>query len=309
MHGRATILLKKGEDYRMKLRLSMLLLLVFTLLVGCGTTEQAGGKSEGEGESKDVTIKFGVTPWTSTVPPTKVAKLLLEDMGYTVEETNADAGGVYTGLSRGDLDVFMDAWLPVMHANYMEKYKDSLDDTAVSYLDGELGWVLPTYVEGIDSIEDIKGKEDLFGGKIYGIEEGAGMTVTSREIIEQLGLDLEYVASSEGGMLAQAQRMLSKEEPVLFLGWRPHPMFANYDLKVLKSPGEYFATSEVHVITNKELKEKAPEAYEFLSKWSMNVSDIEAMIVKIEDEGQDPEEVAQEWIDNHQDEVNAMIGK
>ncbi len=290
-------------------KISVFFLVLSALLVGCGSNENTGGETTEGSEAKDVTIKFGVTPWTSTVPPTKVAKLLLEDMGYTVEETNADAGGVYTGLSQGDLDVFMDAWLPVMHANYMEKYGDSLDDTAVSYMEGELGWVIPTYVEGIEKVEDIKGKEDLFGGKIYGIEEGAGMTVTSREMIEELGLDLEFVASSEGGMLAQAQRMMANEEPVLFLGWRPHPMFANYDLKVLPSPGEYFQTSEVHVVTNNELQEKAPEAYEFLSNWKMSVSDIEDMIVKIEDDGVDAEEVAQEWIDNHQDEVNAMLGE
>ncbi len=291
-----------------KLKVSLLLLLAFILLVGCSSGASTSGEN-GEEESKDITINFGVTPWTSTIPPTKVAKLLLEDLGYTVKETNADAGGVYTGLSKGDLDVFMDSWLPVMHANYMEQFGDKLEDTAVSYTDGELGWVIPTYVEGIESIEDLKGKEDLFGGKVYGIEEGAGMSVTSKKMIEELGLDFEYVASSEGGMLAQAQRLMAKEEPVLFLGWRPHPMFANYDLKVLPSPEGYFDTSEVHVITNNELKDKAPEAYELLSNWSMNVSDIEKMIVEIEDNNRDAEEVAQEWIDNHPDEVKAIKGE
>lgn len=291
-----------------KLKVSLLLLLAFILLVGCSSGASTSGEN-GEEDSKEITITFGVTPWTSTIPPTKVAKLLLEDLGYTVKETSADAGGVYTGLSKGDLDVFMDSWLPVMHANYMEQFGDKLEDTAVSYTDGELGWVIPTYVEGIETVEDLKGKEDLFGGKVYGIEEGAGMSVTSQKMIEELGLDLEYVASSEGGMLAQAQRLMAKEEPVLFLGWRPHPMFANYDLKVLPSPEGYFDTSEVHVITNNELKDKAPEAYELLSNWSMNVSDIEKMIVEIEDNNRDAEEVAQEWIDNHPDEVKAIKGE
>jgi glycine betaine/proline transport system substrate-binding protein len=294
-----------------KWKIGFILMLAVFMLISCGTGANDEGEDNAEqngGNNEGVTINFGVTPWTSTVPPTKVAKLVLEDMGYTVNETQADAGGVYTGLARGDLDVFMDAWLPVMHANYMEKYGDKLDDTAVSYTEGQLGWVVPSYVEGIESVEDIKGKEDLFGGKIYGIEEGAGMTVTSREMIEKLGLNLEYVASSEGGMLAQAQRLMENEEPVLFLGWRPHPMFVNYDLKVLESPEDYFQTSEVHVITNNELKDEAAEAYEFLSKWKMPVEDIEEMIVKI-DEGQDPEKVAQEWIDNHQDQVKEMKGK
>lgn len=288
-----------------KLKLSFLMLLLFTLLIGCSSQSQETGGNE---SSNKETITFGVTPWTSTIPPTKVAKLLLEDMGYTVEEKNADAGGVYTGLSRGDLDVFMDAWLPDMHANYMDRYSSQLEDLAVSYTEGELGWVIPSNVEGIESIEDLKGKEDLFGGKVYGIEEGAGMTVTSKEMIEEYGLDLEYVASSEGGMLAQASKLMKSGDPVLFLGWRPHPMFVDYDLKVLEDPKGFFKTSEVHVVVNNGLKEKAPEVHEFLSKWSMPVEDIEEMIVKIE-EGADEEEVAQEWIDNNQDKVDTMLGK
>jgi glycine betaine/proline transport system substrate-binding protein len=292
-------------------KIGLQLLFMFTLLVGCagGDTDNADVTDDQQAQKgKGETITFGVTPWTSTIPPTKIAKLLLEDMGYTVEEVEADAGGVYTGLSMGELDVFMDSWLPDMHANYMKKFGDKLDDTAISYPNGELGWVMPTYVEGIDSIEDIKGNEEKFDGKIFGIEEGAGMTMTSREMIKEYGLDLQYVASSEGGMLAQASRLIKQEKPVLFLGWRPHPMFVDFDLKVLKDPKGFFKTSEVHVITNQGLKERLPEAYEFLSNWKIDVDDIEQMIVEI-DKGRDAEEVAQEWIDNHQDQVNKMLGK
>ncbi|UFJ40312.1 glycine betaine ABC transporter substrate-binding protein [Brevibacillus humidisoli] len=301
------------------IKLGLTAVLMFLLaLTGCatGTDQGQGGEAPAEqpaeqqpaDEKKDVTITFGVTPWTSTVPPTQIARLLLEDMGYTVKLQDADAGVVYTGLSKGDIDVFMDSWLPDMHRNYMEKYGENIEDTAVSYPNGELGWVIPTYVEGINSVEDLKGKEDLFGGKIYGIEEGAGMTITSREMIKTYGLNLQYVPSSESGMLAQAKREIGQNNPVLFLGWRPHPMFVNWDLKVLPDPKKFFKTSEVHVLTNKGFKEKAPEAHAFLKKWSIPVEDIEAMIVQIND-GKDPREVARAWIDNNQDKVNEMLGK
>jgi glycine betaine/proline transport system substrate-binding protein len=300
------------------LKMSFILTLMFAVMVsGCGTAQDNGAEQgnkeevkagEGDTDNKDVTVTLGVTPWTSTVPPTYVAKLLLEDMGYTVKLQSADVGVVFTGLSRGDIDVFMDAWLPDMHKNYMDKYRENLVDTAVSYPNGELGWVIPANVEGIESIEDIKGKEDLFEGKMYGIEEGAGMTITSREMIEEYGLNLQYVASSESGMMTQAKRMISQDKPILFLGWRPHPMFVNWDLKVLKDPKQFFKTSEVHVITNKGFADKAPEAFQFLSNWKMPVDDIEAMIVKIND-GVEPDKVANEWIQNNPDKVNQMLGK
>lgn len=270
------------------------LTLLFSLgLTGCGTA--------------DKTITFGVTPWTSTVPPTYVAKAILEDMGYTVELQNADVGVVFAGLAKGDIDVFMDSWLPDMHKNYLEKYGDKLDDVAISYKEGELGWVVPQYVD-INTVDEIKGKEDLFGGKIYGIEEGAGMTMTSREMIEEYDLDLEYVASGEPAMLTQVKKEITNGDPVLFLGWRPHSMFANWDLKVLPDSKGYFKTSEVHVIASTDLKEKAPEAYNFFKNWSMPVGDIEEMILQM-DNGADPAELANEWIENNQDKVNEMLGK
>ncbi|WP_077622749.1 glycine betaine ABC transporter substrate-binding protein [Sediminibacillus massiliensis] len=289
-----------------KIIFSLVMILVLGIISACGADSQGEEASTNSDEGKP-TITFGVAPWTTTVPPTKVAGLILEDMGYTVEETKADVGGVFTGLSRGDLDVFMDSWMP-MHENYFEKYSDSIEDTAVSYPEAETGWVVPTYMEDINSISDIGGNEDIFDNKYYGIEEGASATKTSKELIKAYGLDMEHVASSEGGMLAQASRLMKQEEPVVFFGWRPHTMFNKYDLKVLEDDKGFFETSSVHVVTNNNLKDKAPEAYEFLSNWSIPIDDVEEMIVKIE-EGADETEVAQEWIDNNQEKVNKMIGE
>jgi glycine betaine/proline transport system substrate-binding protein len=80
------------------------------------------------------------------------------------------------------------------------------------------------------------------------------------------------------------------------------------DIKVIEDTKGYFSIPDIHVITNAGLKEEAPEVHEFLSNWSIDIDDLEAMIVAIED-GADPEEVAREWIDNNQDRVNEMIGK
>ncbi|MGB2993604.1 MAG: glycine betaine ABC transporter substrate-binding protein [Paenisporosarcina sp.] len=228
-------------------------------------------------------------------------------MGYEVKETASDAGSVYMGLSRRDLDVFMDAWVP-MHQTYLDKFEGKIESTAVSYPEADTGWTVPTYMEDINSLEYLKGREGEFDNEFYGIETGAGATIESAEIIEAYEFDFKQVSSSEGGMLAQAQRLMEQEKPVVFYGWRPHTMFNKFDLKVLTNEKGFFETSSVQVITNSELKDNAPEAYEFLSNWNITLDEVEEMIVKIED-GQEPEEVAQEWIDNNQDKVNEMIGK
>lgn len=288
-----------------KILLTVTVILLAAFAAACSS--ETAATEEGTAGASQETITFGVTPWTSTVPPTKIAGLILQDMGYEVKEIEADAGSVYTGLSRGDLDVFMDAWVP-MHQNYLDKFEENIESTAVSYPEADTGWVVPAYMEDINTLEDLKGREGEFENKFYGIEKGAGASIESDEIIEAYEFDFTQVNSSEGGMLAQAQRMMEQEEPVVFYGWRPHTMFNKFDLKVLTNDQGFFETSSVEVITNKELKENAPEAYEFLSNWNITIDEVEEMIVKIE-EGEDPVAVAQEWIDNNPDKVAEMKGE
>lgn len=288
-----------------KFLFGLITVLLVVVLAACSSGDKKN--DEKSSAEKDQTITFGVTPWTSTVPPTKIARLILEDMGYKVKETNADVSSIYIGLSRGDINVYMDSWMP-SHEVHLEKYEGKVEDTAVSFSGAASGLVVPTYMEDINSIEDLIGKEDLFNNEIYGVEAGGNAAKIIDSLIEGYGLDMKQVNSSEGGMIAQGTRQMQQKKPVVFYGWRPHTMFNKMDIKVIEDTKGYFSIPDIHVITNAGLKEEAPEAYEFLSNWSIDIDDLEAMIVAIED-GADPEEVAREWIENNQDKVNEMIGK
>ncbi|SIS49193.1 glycine betaine ABC transporter substrate-binding protein [Salimicrobium flavidum] len=285
-----------------KLFITLMTITMVSILAACGSTEEGSAENEASGEKETITL--GVTPWTSTVPPTEVAQLVIEDMGYNVEQTQADVASTFMGLSGGDIDAYMDSWMPV-HEVYFEKYSDSIEDTATSYDDAASGLVIPEYVEGVNTISDLKGNEDKFGNTIYGIEEGASATEELRDLIEEYDLDMELVPSSEGGMMAQAQKDMSKEKPVVFYGWRPHTMFNKFDIKLLEDEDGFFESASVHVVTNKNLEEKAPDVYNFLSNWSISIDDVEEMILKIE-EGADKKDVAKEWIENNKDKIDNM---
>lgn len=297
-----------------KILLMMMTVLLLAVIAACSSGDKktddkkTDDKTSEVSKGTDQTITFGVTPWTSTVPPTKVASLILQDMGYDVKETNADVSSIFIGLSRGDIDVYMDSWMPT-HQVHLDKYGDKVEDTAVSYRDADSGLVVPVYMDDINSIEDLIGKEELFANELYGVEPGGNAAKVLNGVIEDYGLDMEQINSSEGGMLAQAIRLMEQEKPVVFYGWRPHTMFNKLDLKVLEDPKGLFSVPSVHVITGGGLKESAPEAYEFLKNWSIPLEDVEAMITEIEDGGKQPEVIAREWIDNNQDKVNEMLGK
>ena len=290
-----------------KILITAMVVLMIIVSAGCSSNNKKSGNGSASSDKKQKTITLGVTPWSSTVPPTEIASLILQDMGYKVKETKADVGSVFMGLSRGDIDVFMDAWLP-MHQKYLDKFKGNIKSIAVSYPKAETGWTVPKYMKNINTLQDLKGHEDEFDNKFYGIEAGTSSTEESNKVIKAYNFDLTQVNSSEGGMLAQVKRRISQKKPVVFFGWRPHTMFNKFDLKVLTNKKGFFKTSSVQVIANNDLKKNAPDAYKFLSNWNISIDDVEEMITKI-DAGKDPKKVAQEWIDNHQDKVNKMMGK
>ncbi|MEN1966622.1 glycine betaine ABC transporter substrate-binding protein [Lentibacillus sp. N15] len=283
----------------------LITILVSLAMYGCSSSGDSKDASEGD----KPTLTFGVTNWTSTVPPTKIAEKILKDMGYKVEEINADAGSVYTGMSNDDIDVFMDSWYPAQK-QYIEKYADSIESIAVSYDDANSGMVVPKYMTDINDVEDLKGQEDIVNHEMFAIGEGDPAMQEMEKMIDFYDLDLEMINSSEAAMLAAALPKMEEKKPVLFYGWRPHSMFEKYDLKILtnkKAASEegLFDKSSVHVIANKKFKEQAPEAYNFLSNWSISIEDMEKMIAEI-DNGKDPDKVTQAWIDNNQDKIDKM---
>src|SRR5699024_1504957 len=286
-----------------KTLLTFMVVLLSLAMYGCSSND-----SSGDGDKPKLTL--GVTNWTSTVPPTKIVHKILEDMGYEVDEIEADAGSVYTGMSSGDIDIFMDSWYP-NQKQYIDRYSDSIESVGISYSDADSGMVVPKYMEDINDVADLKGKEDLVDNEMFAIGEGDPAMQNMEKMIDVYDLDIEMTNSSEAAMLAAAEGKMENKEPVLFYGWRPHTMFNKYDLKILTNkdaPDGLFDGSDIHVIANKELEDKAPEAYDFLSNWSISIEDMEEMIAKI-DNDEDPDEVTQTWIDNHQDEIEEMKGE
>jgi len=285
----------------------MMIALAFTMmLVGCSS--QNSDQETTKTEPSKGTIVLGMTEWTSTKAPSAIMKALLESKGYQVEYKKAEQPVLFLGLKKQDIDFFMDAWLPYTEAPLWEKYQDDLVQVATSYENAPLGWVVPSYVE-VNSISDLNGKADLFEGKIIGLSEGSGMTETSREMIKDYGLNFEYVASGEATMMTEAKRKIDRNEPIIFLGWRPHSMFQKFDLKFLEDPKENFKTDNVYVISYKGIEEKHPEVYDIMSRWSIEVAELEAMMLENEENGTPFEELAQKWIADHPEKVNELLGQ
>jgi len=112
-----------------------------------GVTAKPGKKS----------IKIGYINWDEDVATTHLWKKILEAKGYSVKITLvSDAGPLYVGLSKGDVDLYLDGWLPATHAAYWKKYGDNLTKIVKWYDSAPLTIAVPKYMK-IDSLEDLKG--------------------------------------------------------------------------------------------------------------------------------------------------------
>jgi glycine betaine/proline transport system substrate-binding protein len=111
------------------------------------------------------------------------------------------------------------------------------------------------------------------------------------------------VESSEQGMLAQVQRATRKGDPIVFLGWEPHPMNANFDLTYLEGGDDFFGPNlggaTVYTNTRAGYVEECPNVGKLLQNMEFSLAMENEIMGKILDDGQDPEEAAAEWIQNN----------
>ncbi|MFH9040901.1 ABC transporter permease/substrate binding protein [Streptomyces sp. NPDC017966] len=250
-------------------------------------------------------------PWEEDVAVTYLWKNVLERRGYTMNLKQMDVGPVYTGLASGDLDLNFDAWLPYAQKNYWDRSKDKLTDLGTWYEPTSLEIAVPSYVKDVKSLEDLKGKADLFDGRIIGIEPGTGeMQLLKNEVMPGYGLEDEYevVDGSTPAMLAELKRALAEKEPVAVTLWSPHWAYSDYELTKLKDPKKAFGEGNtIRTIASKKFPEQYPQLTEWIKGFRMSEDELGTLEAEIKDRGQGHEEEAvAAWLEEHPDMVERM---
>ncbi|MFF8954745.1 ABC transporter permease/substrate binding protein [Streptomyces sp. NPDC014894] len=260
---------------------------------GAEKSERPAGAAD-IGKGREVTI--GYIPWDEGIASTFLWKEVLERRGFQVETKQLEAGALYTGLAGGQIDFQTDGWLPVTHAQYWKKYGDRLEDLGSWYGPTSLELSVPSYVDGIDSLDDLKGQSDRFKGRIIGIEPSAGMMgLLNDKVLDAYGLKGEYkvVDGSTPGMLAELKRAYQKKEPVLTTLWSPHWAYSTYDLKKLKDPQDAWGKGDgVHTIARKGFTADHPEIGRWLGDFKMTEKQLTGLEAQIQRTGTGKEQDA-----------------
>lgn len=196
------------------------LALIVALLAACSGNPRsfsggggAGGGDAAAGGGGDKSISIAMVPgWDEDIAATYMWKALLEEKGYTVNVQELEIASTFTGLANDQIDLYLDAWLPSTHAAYWSRYESKLEALTTWSL-GKNMLVVPQYVD-VSSLDQLRAASAEFGGRIVGIEAGAGlMAATRTKVMPAYGLDnYTLVEGSSPAMLAALDSAIKGQE-------------------------------------------------------------------------------------------------
>jgi glycine betaine/proline transport system substrate-binding protein len=227
-------------------------------------------------------IVYAHATWSSGRVLYELGRKLLERIGYKVTDKVLDTGIIYASLASGHVDLFSSSWLPGQQP-YLNKYGDKIDLISFSIVPVPGGLMVPSYVN-VNSIDELKkpavAKE--FGDKIVGIDAGAGLMLSTKKVVEQYGLSLQLVPSSDAAMSAAFKGAYEQKKPIVVTGWCPHILCALYGVKFLEDPkGVYGKDRDLNIVRS-GFRNDFPRATAFLSRFTLTDNQISQLLVWVD---------------------------
>jgi glycine betaine/proline transport system substrate-binding protein len=283
----------------------------------CAAVLLASGAAAAADPESCRTVRFSDVGWTDITSTTAATSVVLEGLGYQPETEILSVPVTYASLENKDIDVFLGNWMPSM-AGDAEPYldKSTVESVGVNLEGAKYTLAVPSYLaeQGLKDFADIADFRDKLDGLIYGIEPGNDGNRLILQMIEEnaFGLEgFELVESSEQGMLAQVARATRSEEPIVFLGWAPHPMNANFDLAYLSGGDDWFGPdyggATVYTNVRAGYLEECPNVGQLLKNLKFTLEMENQIMGAILDEGQDPETAASAWLKEHPDVIEGWL--
>jgi glycine betaine/proline transport system substrate-binding protein len=323
-----------------RLLMASVIAVIVLILAACAAPKATTPASSATGESTTAgtvtnnaekpTIQLAENPWSASALNVAIARILLEEqLGYKVEVVTIGESEQWPAIASGDIDASLEVW-PSGHAADVAEYIDDqklVEDGGPLGPVGKIGWYIPTYLldehpelatwEGLAKPENAA----LFataetGDKGQFLAGDPSWTQYDDQIIANLGLNFQVVtAGSEEAVLAALDSAYSRKEPLLFYFYKPHAIFAKYDLTEVKLPPyseECYAKAEsggidcdyppdnLFKIFWVGLKDAAPDAYTLLKNMNYTTEDQIDMIASVELDGKSVDDAARAWLDAHE---------
>ena len=254
----------------------------------------------GPAMAQDKVIRMGTLSWEDLTPITGVTRKVLEDKGFKVEVTTFSEWGIaYAALAKGDVQVLASQTDYAAH-DYWQRNRKRLEKISPVSHGLYQGIAMPKYVP-IDSLEQLDANADRFGGRIVGIEPGAGVMREAADAVDAYGLKLQLLEGSTAAMTAALKSATDRKEWIAVVVWEPSWMVQKFDTKFLADPKGVFSPPQSYYwIGQKGFSEQNPEAREAIASVYLPLADITAINTAVND-GKTMDQAVADWIAAHAD--------
>lgn len=285
-------------------KISLVVVIIVGLLFTFGSEDSY--KTTVGSDSGGQTVTLATVNWESEIASTNVLAQVLKEAGFNVQITTVDPAIMFSSVAEGQSDAMVGGWVPTTHQAYAKKYGDSMVDLGANLEGAISALTVPAYMEDINSITDLTDEND---STITAIEPGAGVTNSAQNAVKEYDnlSDWEVSVSSTGAMIAELEQAINDEEDIVVIGWKPHWMFMDYDLKMLDDPENVFGGyEEIHSYAREGLKEDNPEAYKIIDNFYWEVEDMSSVMEELATDVE-PEEAADNWIEANREIVDGWL--
>lgn len=255
-----------------------------------------------DGKDERPTVTLAHNSWDDGIASTAVLANVLEDEGFNVKKVQLDPALLVGSIATGESDVSTVSWSKT-HSAYLEEYSGQYENMGGHATDTVSGAVVPTYMEDVNSIEDLT---DQANQTFVSIEPGAVLIEQTKLVIDAYDnlSDWTVQASSTGAMLSELKQAIANEEEIVITGWTPHWKFVEYDLKVLDDPKGIFEVGEDLVkIAREGFEEDNPVAYQIVDNFSWTLEDVQQIMTYLQEDGITPSEAGRKWMDDNPEQV------
>ena len=273
-------------------------------------------------------IVFADLNWDSAQLQSAVAQFIIEKgYGYPTDGIFGESLPLWQSLVKGNIQVFMEAWLPNLQAEWDQAMTDGSVIPLGDSLDTnwQSAFVVPTYIikgdpsRGIEplvpdlrTVQDIRKYREVFargpGGKAVLVNCIADWVCSKINRTQVKGYSLDDVvelqnSESADAHLASLRSASEKGEPWLGYLWGPTKITVELDLTRLEEPPYSpdcwrntracgYDPSNVKMAVHPSLIPRAPEVVELLRRWDFNTPALIAAEGYLEDADGNFEEAA-----------------
>ncbi len=247
------------------------------------------------------TVVLGEGDWDSMAVQAHIAGFILEN-GYDYEAAYELGGTIplAAALTRGDIDVLIEAWTESTPEVYEDGFADgSIVELGVDFADSWQGWLVPTYMitngdlPADISVEDMPDYWELFAdpedpskGRFYNCIPGWVCEERNALKFDAYGLNDTYNLFPSGSQAALDASMIGayeKREPWFGYYWEPTLQMGKYDMTKIGEPAftqEIWDTTRasdypgdiVYTLATADFVDREPVLAEFFTNWEVTAA-------------------------------------